>query len=71
MVAANETVQLYALFIGILGGPKLNHGSAFGDRDSDCAAHNSAATALYNMPFACSLPRRCHWQCHPNITFGT
>ena len=42
MVAADGTVQFYALFIGILSAPRSNHGSAFGDRASYRAVHDSA-----------------------------
>jgi len=63
MVAVNGTVNLYALLMGILGGPRSNHGSAFGNRDSYRAVHESAATVLYNTPFTCCPPPRCDWQC--------
>jgi len=56
MVAADGTVHFYALFISILGAPGSNHGSAFGDRASYRAVHDSAATALCNSPFACCPP---------------
>jgi len=68
MVAANGTINLYALFIGIFGGTRSNHGSAFGDHDSYRSVHDSAATVVYNTPFACCPPPRYYWQCHPDTS---